>query len=263
MSGPLPRFAAYVFDLDGTIYLDDELLPGAAETIAWLREQGAGVAFVTNNPLHSAEEYAAKLTQLGIPTAPQEVTTSTDALVTYLRDGHPGTTVMPIAEAEVIARLQAAGHPITDNPDETEVVVVSFDRTFTYAKLHAAYRAVRERGAPIVATNPDPYCPTADGGLPDCAAMLAALEACTGATHEAIVGKPSPHMVAPVLERLGVSADQTVVVGDRLLTDVAMGQAAGGTGVLVLSGATHEQDIAASPVTPDRVLASVYDLITR
>ena len=116
--------------------------------------------------------------------------TAVDALVRYLHAHHAGRAVLLIAEEPVTARLRDEGFPIA-GPEDADVVVVSFDRTFDYAKLHAAYRAVRERGAAIVATNPDPYCPTPDGGLPDCAAMLAALEACTGARAEAIVGKPS------------------------------------------------------------------------
>jgi ribonucleotide monophosphatase NagD (HAD superfamily) len=137
--------------------------------------------------------------------------------------------------------MAAAGFGLTDQPGAADVVVVSFDRTFDYAKLLAAYRAVRLHGARLVATNPDPYCPTPDGGLPDCAAMLAAVEACTGATAEAIVGKPSRQMAAAVLDRLGTGAAGAAgaaMVGDRLATDMAMARGAGMTGVLVLTGAT-------------------------
>lgn len=257
----LRRFDAYIFDLDGTIYVDDELIPGAEETIARLRADGARVAFVTNNPLHPAAEYAERLTRLGIPVDPAEIVTSIDALLRYLGRAHPGRTVLPIAEAEVCRRLTEAGFALTDDPRATDVVVVSFDRTFDYAKLLAGYRAVRERGAAIVATNPDPFCPTRDGGLPDCAAMLAALEACTGARAEAVVGKPSRHMVAAVLERLDVAPEATAVVGDRPATDVAMGQSIGATGILVLSGATSAAEAAAGPVRPDHTLASIRDLI--
>ena len=151
---------------------------------------------------------------------------------------------------------------MTAAPERADVVVISFDRQFDYAKLHAAYRAVRERGAAIVATNPDPYCPTPDGGLPDCAAMLAAVEACTGARAEAIVGKPSPHMGETLLERLGVAPAQAAVVGDRLATDVAMGREIGTTGILVLSGATTAQDVARSDITADHVLTGIGELLT-
>jgi NagD protein len=257
-----PRFGAYIFDLDGTVYLDERAIEGAPETIARLRAEGARVAFVTNNPLQGAEAYATRLTGIGVPAEPGDVTTSVDALISYLRLHHPSAAALCIAENEVTRRLRDAGFTVTADPRETDVVVVSFDRTFDYAKLLAGFRAVRERGAAIVATNPDPFCPTADGGLPDCAAMLAALEACTAARAEAIVGKPSGHMVTAVLERLGVEPADTAVIGDRLLTDVAMGQAVGAAGVLVLSGATAESDIDASPIRPDYVIGSIRELIT-
>jgi NagD protein len=257
----LRRFDAYIFDLDGTIYVGDELIPGADETIARLRADGAQVAFVTNNPLHPATDYADRLTRLGIPVDAAEIVTSIDALIRYLGHAHPDHTVLPIAEFEVCRRLTAAGYALTHDWRASDVVVVSFDRTFEYAKLLAGYRAVRERGAAIVATNPDPFCPTRDGGLPDCAAMLAALEACTGARAEAVVGKPSHHMVAAVLERLDVAPEATAVIGDRAATDVLMGQSIGASGILVLSGATSAAEAAAGDVRPDHTLDSIRDLI--
>ncbi|HTU28674.1 MAG TPA: HAD-IIA family hydrolase [Solirubrobacteraceae bacterium] len=256
-----PPFEAYVFDLDGTVYLDERPIDGAPETIQRLRADGARVAFVTNHPLEPNSAYAERLTRIGVPATAADITTSVDALISYLGERHPGRTVLAIAEHEVRRRLEQAGFPITADPRATDVVVVSFDRTFDYAKLHAGYRAVRERGAAIVATNPDPFCPTRDGGLPDCAAMLAALEACTGARAEAIVGKPSPHMITAALDRLGVSAADAAMIGDRILTDVAMGQAVGAAGVLVMSGATSPEELRASTVRPDYVLSSIRDLV--
>ena len=266
MSTPLtpdrpPRFGAYIFDLDGTIYVDDHPIDGAPETIARLRADGARVAFVTNNPLAAASTYAERLTRMGVTATAGDITTSADALISYLTLKHPSSTVLAIAEQEVHQRLREAGFPLTDDPAATDVVVVSFDRSFDYAKLLVGFRAVRQRGAAIVATNPDPFCPTRDGGLPDCAAMLAALEACTGARAEAIVGKPSWHMVAAVLDRLAATAAVTAVVGDRLMTDVAMGKAGGATSVLVLSGATRAEDLADSEIRPDYVIQSIRDLL--
>ncbi|MFF8941897.1 HAD-IIA family hydrolase [Streptomyces sp. NPDC014864] len=254
------RYAGYALDLDGTVYLDDHLLPGADEAIARLRAEGARVVFVTNKPLDLAHGYADKLTRLGIPTSAEDVVTALDALVLYLRERHPQARVLTVAEPLVDSLLVDAGFTLGCEPEDVDIVVVSFDRTFDYAKLHAAYRAVRA-GAAIVATNPDPYCPTADGGLPDCAAMLAAIEACTGARAEAIVGKPSSHMARAFLDRLGVPASETAMVGDRLATDVAMGNTAGMAGILVLSGATTPSDLARSDVRPHAVVSSLRDLL--
>jgi HAD superfamily hydrolase (TIGR01450 family) len=250
-------FDGYAFDLDGTVYLGDELLPGAAETIRRIRAAGGSVAFATNKPLETAADYAAKLTRLGVPAAPADVLTALDTLLRYLAERHPAARLLTIAEPLVEATLADAGWRVVRDPAEADVVVVSFDRTFDYAKLDAAYRAVRHHGATIVATNPDPYCPTPEGGLPDCAAMLAALEACTGARAEAVLGKPSAMMARALLGRLGTAPAGTAMVGDRLTTDVAMGQAAGMAGVLVLSGATTPAALAASDVRPDYVIAGI------
>ena len=254
-------FAGYVFDLDGTVYLGDALLPGARQAIAELRGAGARIVFVTNKPLEPGDSYAAKLVRLGVPASRADVVTSVDSLVGYLRREHPVATLLCITEASTRDELVAAGFAVTTDPAQTAVVVVSFDRTFDYAKLNAAYRAVKHHGATIVATNPDPYCPTPDGGLPDCAAMLAAIEACTGARAEAIVGKPSVHMARALEERLGLAAADVAVVGDRLLTDVAMAHSLGMTGVLVLTGATMLADVHAGDVTPDFVIDGLGELL--
>ncbi len=242
------------------MYLDDELLPGAAEAIGLMRERGSAVVFVTNKPLESAADYAAKLTRLGIGAAASDVVTALDSLVRYLQHRRPGSRLLTIAEPLVDRELTDAGFTVVTDPEQAEVVVVSFDRGFSYAKLLAAYHAVRH-GAVVVATNPDPYCPTGDGGLPDCAAMLAAVEACTGRTAEVVTGKPGRWMGEALLERLGVPPERAAMVGDRVATDVAMGQQLGMAGVLVLSGATTPDDLAASPVRPDYVLHGLADLV--
>ena len=262
MSEPVSRiFQGYALDLDGTVYLGGALLPGAAETIARIRGQGSRVVFLTNNPLRSADSYAQRLTGLGIPAIPGDVVTPLGVLTAYLAERHPGLAVLTVAEPLVDQTLAAAGIKVTAEPAAAGVVVVSFDRTFSYAKLLSAYRAVRHFGASIVATNPDPFCPTPDGGLPDCAAMLAAVEACTGAHAEAVLGKPSEHMAAELLRRLAVPAREAAVVGDRLSTDVALARSLGMTSVLVLSGATTADEVPGSPQRPDHVIDGIAALL--
>jgi HAD superfamily hydrolase (TIGR01450 family) len=261
---PTRRFGGYVFDLDGTLYLGDQLLPGAAETVASVRDAGARVAFLTNKPLETPATYAKKLTDLGIPATDREVVSSTDALLRYLERHARGARILPITEPLLVAMLRDHGFdtldPATDDPTTADLVVVSWDRTFDYTKLLAAFRAVRA-GARIVATNPDPFCPTLDGDLPDCAAMLAAIEASTGARAEAIVGKPSPHMAEALLDRLALAPDETILVGDRLLTDVRMAQEAGMASALVLTGATTPDDLDGAAVIPDYVLGSIAEVL--
>ncbi len=257
-----PRiFRGYALDLDGTVYLGGKLLPGAAETIARIRAAGSRVVFLTNNPLRSPASYAQHLSGLGIPTQPGDVVTPLGVLTAYLAERHPGQAALTVAEPLVDATLAAAGIEVATEPAAAGVVVVSFDRTFSYAKLLNAFRAVRHFGAVIVATNPDPFCPTPDGGLPDCAAMLAAVEACTGARAEAVLGKPSEHMAAELLRRLAVPPGEAVIVGDRLSTDVAMSRTLGMPSVLVLSGVTSEAEIAAAPQRPDYVIDGIAALL--
>jgi NagD protein len=262
MSGRVNRvFGGYALDLDGTVYLGDALLPGAAETIARIRGRGSRVVFLTNNPLRTADSYARRLAGLGVPAGPGDVVTPLGVLTAYLTERHPGLAVLTVAEPLVDQTLAAGGIKVTADPAAAGVVVVSFDRTFSYAKLLSAFRAVRQFGAVIVATNPDPFCPTRDGGLPDCAAMLAALEACTGARAEAVLGKPGEHMAAELLRRLAVPAGQALIVGDRLSTDIAMSRSLGMTSVLVLSGATTADEVPGSPQRPDYVIDGIAALL--
>lgn len=259
MRTPDRIFGGYVFDLDGTVYLGDELLPGAEETLAALKEQ-ASVVYLTNKPLETPADYAAKLTRLGVRTPPEEVISSTDALLRYLGRHAPEARLFVVGEPTLISLLRSAGYEVVDEAGGVEVVVVSFDRTFDYRKLKIAFDAVNA-GARIVATNPDAYCPTPDGGLPDCAAMLAAIEASTGARAETVVGKPSPHMASTLLDRLGVPAGETLLVGDRLATDVRMANEAGMASALVLTGATGLEEALASPDRPDYILGGLGELL--
>ena len=256
---PERLFDGYLFDLDGTVYLGDELLPEAKETLGELKAR-SNVVYLTNKPLETPADYAAKLTRLGVETSPEEVISSTDALLLYLREHAPEVRLFVVGERPLVQLLGLAGYEVTQDASGVDVVIVSFDRTFDYRKLKVAFDAVRG-GARIVATNPDAFCPSPDGGLPDCAAMLAAIEASTGASAEAIVGKPSPHMAAALLERLGVPARDTLLVGDRLATDVRMANEAGMASALILTGATGLEEVRGSPDRPDYVIEHLGDLL--
>lgn len=256
----IDRYDGFVFDLDGTVYLGDSLLPGARAVVTEIRRSGKALVYLTNKPLEPSSAYAERLTTLGLPTAPEDVVSSLDSLVLYMSLNHPTATVLCVSEPLVADRLRAAGHEVTGDALQAEVVVVSFDRTFDYTKLHAAYVAVAA-GAALVATNPDAYCPTPDGGLPDCAAMLAAIEACTGAKAEAVVGKPSEHMASALTQRLGMSPGRVLLAGDRIETDVAMASRAGLDSALVLTGATRLAHVQKSAFQPTYVIESLQQLL--
>ena len=148
----------------------------------------------------------------------------------------------------------------TEDPAQTDIVVACFDRTFDYRKLQQAFDAIRA-GARFIATNRDPYCPVPGGGLPDCGAIVAAIEACTGHRVEEVMGKPSALMAGVILERLGVPPAAVLVTGDRLETDLALARAAGMASALVLTGATDGAALAASTVQPDYVLTSLPEIL--
>lgn len=250
----------WLFDLDGTVYRGEFLIPGARETILALREAGRRVGFLSNKPLQTRSDYAAKLARLGIPTTADDVISASLVLARYLETVDPGAPLFVIGEPPLIAELAARGFEI--RPDHrVRWVVIAFDRTFDYAKLNTALQAVRRRGARLIATNPDRTCPTEDGEIPDCAGMIAAVEAVTGHTVEVTVGKPSPLMLEAALAALGVTAAECVMVGDRLDTDIVMGKRGGLATVLVLSGITRADDPRIAEVGPDAVIGSVRELI--
>jgi 4-nitrophenyl phosphatase len=233
-------YAAYVLDLDGTVYLGDDLLPGAARLVGALRAHGAAVRFVSNNPTRAPRDYAGKLAALGLETPVEEIVNTTIATTRWLRAHHPGAVVFPIAEAPLVDALAQAGIRMSDDPAEIDVVVASYDRGFHYGKLQIAFDAIWfHRRAILVATNPDPFCPLPGGrGEPDCAAVTAAIEACTQTARAATLGKPDPAMLEAALAGLDVAPEDCLVVGDRLSTDIRMGLDAGMPTALVLTGET-------------------------
>jgi NagD protein len=253
-------FSGYVFDLDGTIYLGDALLPGARHTVETLREMGARVVFLSNKPLETRADYAAKLTHLGIPTSPDEVINSSWVMARWLAQEAPGAALFVIGEQPLLDELREAGFHLTEEPDEIDFVVASFDRTFAYHKLQVAFDAIRA-GARFVATNADRYCPVPEGGLPDAAATIGAVEGCTGKQVEVVVGKPSPITVRAILDRLELPASECIIIGDRLETDMLMGIEAGMATAVVLTGVTTPDLLAASDIRPDYVLDRIDELI--
>lgn len=262
MRGKDIMFKGFIFDLDGTVYLGDRLIPGADTVIQRLREAGRKVVFLSNKPLQTREDYADKLTRLGIPTDPNEVINSTLVMIRYLKKNAPEARLFIVGEIPFIEELKRAGFTITDEPGEIDYVVVAFDRTFDYRKLNISYQAIK-LGAHFVATNPDRTCPVEGGEIPDCAGMIAAIEAVTGKKVEVIVGKPSPIMVQTVLEVMGLKPEECILIGDRLETDIKMGKESGIATGIVLTGVTDEETLKEyrhSSFQPDFVFQSIADV---
>lgn len=264
---PLDRFPtpqtfydAYIFDLDGTCYLGEALLPTVYETITCLRDLGKRTVFLSNNPTQTRETYADRLTSFGLPTSPGDVINSSFVMVDFLTKRMPGARLFVVGEVPLEHELAAAGFELASNAEGVAAVIASFDRTFNYHKLQVAFDAIRA-GARFFATNADRYCPVPGGGQPDAAAMIAAIEASTGVSVEAVVGKPSQHMAQAVLGLLGLPPERCIMTGDRLETDVLMGLNAGMAGALVLTGATDEKMLAQSAIHPTYILQRLSDLL--
>ncbi len=253
-------YRGFIFDLDGTVYLGDSLLPGAKAAIAAIRAAGRRVCFLSNKPIQSRSDYAAKLTRLGVPTDVEEVINSSYVLACYLGREAPGARCFVIGEAPLRRDLERAGLALVDGPT-VDYVVVAFDRTFDYRKLDIALQAVTRHGARLIGTNPDRTCPVEGGESPDAAGMIGAVEGVTGRRVEPIVGKPSPIMLGAALERVHRKAPECAIVGDRLETDIAMGKAAGLATVLVLTGITTVEDPEIARWRPDHVVASLEELL--
>ena len=261
----LDEIDSVILDLDGTVYLGEAALPGAQRTVTALRDAGKRIIFCSNNPTKHPEDYAAKLTRLGIPADPAEVFTSLAATVRWVLTAMPGAAVFPIGEQPLHDALTGAGVDICDDPARIDLVISSYDRTFDYRKLQIAFDALWfHRRARLVATNPDRFCPLPGGrGEPDCAAIVAAIEACTGVRCEANFGKPHPPMVAAALDGLGVEPAGCVMVGDRLDTDMRMARTAGMTAALVLTGDSTAADVAAlaPEERPHHVIERIDELL--
>jgi arabinose operon protein AraL len=256
-SPPRPRLPGLILDLDGTIYLGNEPIPGAPETVAWLQREGYPVVFATNN-LERRQDMVARLSGMGVAVQEDDILHAPLAMRYLLEQEVPGAKLFVIGLPCLRDQL-AEAFVLTDDPEQAQAVVVSFDDSFDFQKLVTAFRALR-LGARFFATNADPTWPTPQGELPDSGALIAALEVCSGRRLEGIAGKPSPWIGRAALARLGLSPEDTWIVGDSLATDIGMGRDLGLTTVLVLTGVTNRSALRDSPWQPDYTLERLSDL---
>ncbi|MFC7079912.1 HAD-IIA family hydrolase [Halorussus caseinilyticus] len=259
---PLGEKEAVFFDLDGTVYLDDELVDGADGVIESLREQGVDVYFLTNNSSKWKDDYADRLTNLGVPADPEDVLLSTDGVLQHLRRTDPDG-VFVLGTETMRDALADRGVEVVEDPDfgddAPETVVVGFDTELTYEKARNATLAVR-KGATFLLAHPDAVCPTAEGFVPDCGAIGAMIERATDRQPDRVFGKPNVEMIGPVLDAEGYAPDEVAVVGDRLETDVQLAENVGCESVCVLSGDATRVDVEASDRSPSLVAPTVAAL---
>lgn len=264
MPRDLSRIRHLVLDMDGTIYRGSTLFDCTLPFFAVLEQLGIGRTFVTNNSSRGVEDYVEKLQRLGIAATRQEIYTSTDAVIEYLRVHLPEVRRLWLLGTPSMARhLKDAGYTISE--DDPQAVVVGFDTGLSYERLCRTAWWI-SRGRPFLASHPDRVCPTDQPTvLVDCGAISACLSEATG-VKPVVLGKPDPRMLDGVCRRYGVPPDELAVVGDRLYTDMVMAQRAGATSILVLTGeATAEQAPLLDP-PPDLVLQDIGvlgDLLAR
>ena len=247
----------YVFDLDGTVYIEDNPINGVSDVINLLRRQGKDVFFLSNNSSKSKQSYIDRLRSMDVNATDAEVILSTDSVIEYLNQRDIDVTYV-VGTAEMRFELSNAGiDPVAENPTH---VVVGFDRELTYEKLREASRHLTN-GAGFIAAHPDRFCPTPEGPIPDCGSIVALLETATGRSPDRVLGKPDPIMLEPIYKRANCSPENTVMIGDRLETDIQMANAEGITSVCVLSGDATEDDIATTTIRPDFVFDSATGLV--
>ena len=257
----------FLLDMDGTIYLDDNLFDGTLEFLDYVKSAGGRYLFLTNNSSRGVDAYVEKLQRLGIAAEAEDFLTSVDAAIGFLkkRYGEAGALQKKIylmGTASFRAQMEGAGFCLTDTPDEdTDILLMGFDRELTYRKLEDA-SLLLTRGVEYFATNPDWVCPTAWGSVPDCGSMAQMLEHATGRMPY-FIGKPQPDMVYMALETYGYRPEEAVMIGDRLYTDIACGYNAGIDTVFVLSGEVTMEDVGISEVKPTYIIENIKEIYLR
>ncbi|GAF66245.1 putative phosphatase [Bacillus sp. TS-2] len=252
----------YIFDLDGTVYLSNQVIDGAKDTIEYIRTQGDKVVFLSNNSVYSREEYVNKLKSMDITVTLDEIINSSYVVAQYLKNNMlPGEKVWVLGELALLKELELHQIPLTHDPENANYVIISWDRDFTYHKLLQVYKAW-QAGAKLFATNPDRTCPTDVGQIPDCGAIIGAIEGATGEKIDAVIGKPSRFMAEAAVNQLQLTYDQCFMIGDRIETDIKMGFEVGMKTIMVLSGITNEKMLKNSPFKPTYTLKSIKEIPT-
>lgn len=260
----LQRKKLYLFDMDGTVYLDETLFDGVPELLEKIEKQGGRYVFITNNASKSVKDYIAKMHRLGLRQITAEhFFTSAQATLELLKEKHDGALVYIQATKSFIDEYKKQGIQVTtEYTDKAEVILVAFDTEITAEKMYTTCKMLTKHDLPYYATNPDWVCPVEFGYIPDCGSMCQNYERATG-KKPVFIGKPEPAMVYAVMKKFGVAKEDTVVIGDRLYTDIASGNNAGVDTVCVLSGEVTLPEVQASKGVekPTFLLSSVKDLL--
>lgn len=254
----LKNITCFALDMDGTVYLGEQWIPGAKEFLKAVEAAGKTYLFLTNNSSKNAKSYVEKLRRMGWETDKSRIVTSGQATISYLKKHFPKKRVYLLGNELLKQEFQEEGIWLEET--DPEVVVTGFDTSLDYGKLCRVCDLVRS-GLPYLSTHPDYNCPTETGFIPDSGAIHAFIHASAFRYPDHIIGKPNADIMDDLTKRAEVTKEQTAMVGDRLYTDVAAGVNNGYTGILVLSGEAAMKDVEQSEVIPDLIFESVAEMI--
>jgi 5'-nucleotidase len=248
--------AAYLMDMDGVLIRGSQLIPGAADFVARLRAAGKSFLILTNSSVYTPRDLQARLAHSGLTVAPEEIYTSALATAQFLQHQCPNGSAYVVGEAGLTTALHDVGYVLTDR--EPDYVVLGETLSYSFQRLSVAIRLVAA-GARFIATNPDVVGPTEEGLIPATGAVAALIAAATG-VKPYFVGKPNPLMMRSALRQLGAHSETSVMIGDRMDTDIVAGTEAGMRTILVLTGVTHGSEVNRFPYRPSLVLESVAQI---
>ncbi len=249
----------FLLDMDGTLYLDNDLFDGTLDFLSEVRCQGGKYLFVTNNSSKSVDAYVDKLKRLGIEATEEDFFTSTEATILYIQENYHGRIFYSMGTQSFVQQLRAAGIRVrTEYSDDIEGVVISNDQELSFKKLDDVCRLLKN-DIPYIATNPDWVCPTAYGYVPDCGSFAWMIEKATGKSPF-FIGKPRPEMLTLSMNKFGYSKEESVMIGDRIYTDIASGYNAGIDTIFVLSGEGTIKDAEDSDTKPTYIMKNIREV---
>lgn len=240
----------YLFDMDGTIYLGDKIFDFTAPLLDEIKRQGGRYLFITNNSSKNAADFVEKMARLGVATTEDEFVTSGGATAHFMCENYPDAPVYICGAESLKSEFAKCGLTVTDDPAKAEAVVLGSNPKLSFPQIENVCRILFTKNVPYIATHPDMTLPTEFGCVPDCGALADMIEAATG-KRPVFIGKPAPLMIELAMHRCGCDRSETLLIGDRLDTDIPSGIAAGVSTVLVFSGSTTPEMLAESNVKPD------------
>jgi NagD protein len=253
-----PPIETWLTDMDGVLVHEQHAIPGAADFVEELKRSGLGFLVLTNNSIYTPRDLRARLLGSGIDVPEQSLWTSALATAQFLADQRPGGTAYVVGEAGLTTAMHDVGYVMTDR--DPDYVVLGETRTYSFEAITRAIRLI-EGGARFIATNPDPSGPSQDGTLPATGSVAALISTATGRAPY-FVGKPNPLMMRAALNRIDAHSETTVMVGDRMDTDIISGLEAGLRTILVTTGSTRPDQVETFPYRPSKVVDSVADLVS-